>query len=316
MHINHVLGTDQRSRIFDDLIYSYKTYGNLDHEVSVDPAKNADIYIHHRINRSEWIPKNSIAFIHHDLSDIDPAFSYGNYMNKIRSVKGIICLNSCQKIILKAEHLISDFVIIPHGYRCSEDILTLFDEIIEYKNSHKINMSTKVNLFINSRRYRRGVKGDSLMRRLFQDLDPDRFRWTLCGEDRLIDSISCQNFGFENDLKLTKNYPETIRLYREADLLLNLSWYEGGPANLPEALSTATPVISQRIGMALDLFESDYLGFFNSYRELLSILKNWETNKLFRQNLQEQTLAAASKLKSQKDVAIAIEDFAQGILNV
>ena len=87
MLINHVLATAQKSRIFDDLIKSYTQYSSHDHVISFDPIDDADVYIHHRINKSKSIPRKSIAFVHHDLMDIDPAFSLKQYLIPIKKTR-------------------------------------------------------------------------------------------------------------------------------------------------------------------------------------------------------------------------------------
>ncbi|MEM7047272.1 MAG: glycosyltransferase [Pseudomonadota bacterium] len=315
MLINHVLATEQKSRIFDDLIESYSKYSSYEHVASIDPIDDADVCIHHRINKSKKIPRNSLAFIHHDLMDIDPAFSLKQYLLPIRKTSGIICLNTLQRKILLEEGLKSQIEVIPHGYACTTEAIEIFKGIkLRKSRQQNFNETKKTVLFINSRRYMRGVKGESNIRMLVKDLDINSYEFRLCGKDRLIDAIHARNNGFTAIHNQPKSYLESLELYNHADLLLILSWYEGGPASLPEAISTETPVITRRIAMAHDLFEENYLGFFSNYEELQTLLTNWRSSKEFREELNAQTQNAVKNVLSQAAVSNAIDKFCERIL--
>ena len=166
MLINHVLATDQKSRIFDDLIESFAQYSSYEHIASIDPIDDADVYIHHRINKSISIPRKSIGFVHHDLMDIDPAFSLKQYLIPIKKMSGVICLNTLQrKVLLEGGVKSKKIEVIPHGYACSNDAINIFKSIsIKKSKSKKYDNDQKTVLFINSRRYLRGVKGESNLR--------------------------------------------------------------------------------------------------------------------------------------------------------
>ena len=159
----------------------------------------------------------------------------------------------------------------------------------------------------------RGVKGESNLRMLVKDLDVNSYEFHFCGKDRIIDSIYARNNGFTAIHNQPRSYLSLLELYDQADLLLNLSWYEGGPANLPEAISTKTPVITRRIGIAFDLYGSNYLGFFNSYEDLHEKLVHWRTSTSFRDELISQTKDAAKHVLSQADVSHAIDKFCEQI---
>lgn len=315
MLINHVLATEQKSRIFDDLIESYAQYSSHEHIASVDPIDDADVYIHHRVNKSKSIPRKSIAFVHHDLMDIDPAFSLKQYLIPIKKTSGVICLNTLQRKALLDEGVKSKIEVIPHGYACSNDAINIFQSIsIKKSKSKTYGNNQKIVLFINSRRYLRGVKGESNLRMLVKDLDVNSYEFQFCGKDRVIDSIYARNNGFAAVHQQPRSYLSSLELYDRADLLLNLSWYEGGPANLPEAISTKTPVITRRIGIAFDLYGPDYPGFFESYDDLYEKLVNWRTSTTFRDELITQTNEAATHLVSQADVSHAIDKLCEQIL--
>jgi len=314
MLINHVMGTEQKSRIFDDLIQSYAANSSHEHYVTTDPIPFADVFIHHRINKSESIPKNSIAFVHHDLNDIDPALSLAQYIKPIKKVGGIICLNTDQEKILREEDIKSPIKVIPHGYVCNTTAIEILKNIRNYKLKKSTEINKPTTLFINSRKYLRGVKGESNMRLLFIDLDPKNFDFMFCGKNRAIEAIAGRNRNFKTYAHQPASYNNSIELYEHADLLLNLSWYEGGPANLPEAISSGTPVITRKIGMAIDLFSKDYLGFFSNYKDLKKILKCWRNDKSFADELIKQTYEANSRLISQAETSQTIDKFCEQIL--
>lgn len=315
MLINHVLATEQKSQIFDDLIESYVQYSSHEHVTSIDPIDDADVYIHHRVNKSKSIPRKSIAFVHHDLMDIDPAFSLKQYLTPIKKTSGVICLNSLQRKILLEENVKSKIEVIPHGYACSTDAINIYESISLKKSQSKIYIDDKKTvLLIKSRRYLRGVKGESNLRMLVKDLDVNSYEFQFCGKDRVLDCIYARNNGFKAVYHQPKLYLSSLELYDSADLLLNVSWYEGGPANLPEALIMNTPVITRRIGIAFDLYQPNYPGFFENYEDLYEKLLYWRTSKSFRDELISQTSNAAKQLLSQMDVSLAIDKFCEQIL--
>lgn len=314
MLINHVLGSEQKSRIFDDLIKSYTEYSSHDHLSSIDPIVDADVYIHHRINRSKIIPRNSIAFIHHDLMDIDPSFSLKQYLIPIKKTDGVICLNSLQKRTLLKESVKSQIEVIPHGYASSTEAINIFKDISQKKSHSKIHSDkSKTVLYINSRRYLRGVKGESHLRLLVKDLDVNSYEFHFCGKDRIIDCLYARNNAFTAIYNHPKSYLSSLKLYEQVDLLLNLSWYEGGPANLAEAISTNTPVFTRRMGIAFDLYEQSYPGFFKSYDDLHKKLVYWRTSTSFRDEVISQSKDAAKQILSQSDVSHAIDKFCEEI---
>ena len=310
------MATDQQSSIFNDLISSYSAYSDYDHLVSEDPLDGEFVYIHHRINKSSSIPENSIVFIHHDLDDIDPAFSLLQYLNPIKKTSAAICLNSSQANVLISNGYRGQIHIIPHGYVATDEALTTFAKIRNFKTTNRSSSKTtrkKHNLVINSRRYLRAVKGESYLRRLFQDLDQNVFSWTFLGTDRLIDSLAARRNNFSIRYIQPQNYVEVVEGYQHADLLLNLSWYEGGPANVPEAIMTQTPIFTRRIGMAVDVLPETYLGYFSDYDDLLEILQKWVQSSTFRQNINEQIKTASLSLSTQKGVARDIDVVAKEI---
>jgi glycosyltransferase involved in cell wall biosynthesis len=315
MLINHVLATEQKSRIFDDLIKSYAQYSSHDHVTSLDPIDDADVYIHHRINKSNSIPRKSIAFVHHDLMDIDPAFSLKQYLIPIKKTSGVICLNTLQRKALLEGGVKSRIEIIPHGYACTVEATNIYQSTSHKKSQSELYADDKKTvLFINSRRYLRCVKGESNLRILVKDLDVNSYEFQFCGKHRVIDTIYAKNNGFTAVYHQPRSYLSSLELYNQADLLLNLSWYEGGPANLPEAISTSTPVITRRIGIAFDLYGPDYPGFFESYDDLYKKLSYWRTSNTFRDELISHTNDAATRLLSQADVSHTIDKLCEQIL--
>jgi hypothetical protein len=214
MLINHVLATEQKSRVFDDLIESYAAHSSHEHIVSIDPTNDADVYIHHRVNKSRSIPKNSIAFVHHDLMDIDPAFSLKQYLVPIKKTTGVICLNSLQRKALLDNGVKSKIEVIPHGYVCSTDAINIFQDISIKKSQSKIyGNDQKTVLVVNSRRYLRGVKGESNLRMLVKDLDVNSYEFQFCGKDRVIDAIYARNNGFAAVYKQPRSYLSSLELY-------------------------------------------------------------------------------------------------------
>jgi glycosyltransferase involved in cell wall biosynthesis len=103
-----------------------------------------------------------------------------------------------------------------------------------------------------SKFYGRRVKGEALLFELAKRLNPEDIMFTLVGEDRIVTKKMLEGFGFEVDL--FENIPYRIfnEIYHSIDVLLMASLFEGGPANIPEALYTGTPILASKVGMVYD----------------------------------------------------------------
>jgi glycosyltransferase involved in cell wall biosynthesis len=82
---------------------------------------------------------------------------------------------------------------------------------------------------------------------------PDRFSLTWIGRGPLEDEVRAraESLGVGDRLTL-RGYvpfgPELLHLYRDADLFLHVSWTEGVPQVLVEALACGTPVVATAVG--------------------------------------------------------------------
>ena len=133
---------------------------------------------------------------------------------------------------------------IPHGY--NEKI---------FSAQEKPTKET-VNLGIISRRYGRKVKGEALLYDLMKRLDREKIRFTFIGKDRTQDCWKARDLGYKAEVFERLPYKVFGSVYENLDALVIPSLYEGGPANLPEAISSATPVIARNVGMVSDYVDS------------------------------------------------------------
>lgn len=244
------------SKIFDSINNYFHEYLDEEFEliVSEKALPNADIYHYHRPNLEKNILKNSVITVHHDLCDLDPAFNLSEYIEKYEKCDQIVCLNSTQEKILNSKGL-NNTTVIPHGYN---------KNIFSLKEVHKYSPEKKICLGIISKRYARRVKGEAYLFELLKRLNPNKFSFFLVGENRREDYKLIDRFGFDVELHEDLPYILFNQLYHKIDFLLILSLHEGGPANIPEALATGTPIISRLIGMAPDLILDNKNGLFLS----------------------------------------------------
>jgi glycosyltransferase involved in cell wall biosynthesis len=82
---------------------------------------------------------------------------------------------------------------------------------------------------------------------------PDRFSLTWIGRGPLEDEVRARAKSLGVDDRLTlRGYvpfgPELLNLYRDADLFLHVSWTEGVPQVLVEALACGTPIVATAVG--------------------------------------------------------------------
>lgn len=254
MRINFVMSNNVSSGIFNAIIKYFKKYLPEDDELYITehPLSNMDIYHYHRPNLEKRLFENSVVTVHHDLEDTDPWFDASEFIDKYHQADQIICLNSLQQEFLDKEEELRNTVIIPHGV--DKDLFKPIKRILK-KNK-------KLNIGIVSKRYGRRVKGEALLYELFKRLDSDSIRFTFVGEGRTQDKILAQSFGFEAIVFEVLPYSLFNELYSDLDILLIPSLFEGGPANVPEALYTKTPLIGRNIAMLSDIIDEDVNGYF------------------------------------------------------
>lgn len=243
MRINFVISKDLGSRIFCDIFRRYVNYGGIDVTISEAPIPDADIYHYHRVHLEEKVAGPWVATVHHDPIDIDPWLGNEKFYNHYRSADCVVCLNSLQVTELRRHH-ISKTEIIPHGYDA---------KLFSKKPVAQFDKKRKIVIGIISKRYKRRFKGEVLMYDLMHQLPADRFSFLFVGEGRLQDAAYASKLGFDVRCYEFMPYRLFSRVYRDMDFLLMVSNFEGGPANLPEAIASGTPILATNVGMVPDL---------------------------------------------------------------
>lgn len=218
--------------------------------ITSEPLDNADIYHYHRPNLEKELKQNSIVTVHHDLEDTDSWFNIDDYLNRYKEAKTIVCLNSTQR--KKLYNLgFNNTEIIPHGVNK-----------YLFKQNKKTLPIDKINIGIISKRYNRRVKGEVKFSEYLKRLDNTKFKFTFVGEGRSVEHNLATKYGFESIVFEQLPYFMFDSLYENIDILMVNSLFEGGPANIPEALYTRTPIVARRIAMISDLLVENINGIF------------------------------------------------------
>lgn len=246
MLVNHVLSNDTVSGIFDAIFGYFSRYSPTDvrYEVTIRPIEGADVHHFHRPHLESRLPRRSIVTVHHDLFDPDPWLDINRFLPRYAESARVVCLNHGQRTFLEKRGICRTEVI-PHGYN---------DEVLAPKKSKPRDRDPDgaVTLGLFSKYYDRRFKGEAYLHDLVKRLDPRRFRFVLVGERRLITGEALASLGF--DVRVYEQLP--YRLFQSAydsiDYLLMCSNFEGGPANLPEAMATHTPILATPVGFAPD----------------------------------------------------------------
>lgn len=244
--VNHVLSSDVFSEVFDDLLFRMivAAPSDISLHVSKRPVPSQDLYHFHRPHLEFRLPPNAVTTIHHDLADSDGWLSFEKFQSRYRQAAANICLNTGQRAFLSSFG-ISNGVVIPHGYDPA-----VFDAVERPKRYDGVR---PVVLGMVSRRYPRRVKGEGLLYDLLKHLPRDRFSFLFVGHGRWRDMKIARAFGFNAVCYDALPYNLFGEIYRQMDMLMILSLFEGGPACLPEALGSGTPVLTTPVGMALDM---------------------------------------------------------------
>lgn len=187
--------------------------------------------------------------VHHDLRDIDPYFKPEVFFQIYKQVDTIICINSLQAKDLMMQGF-ENTVVIPHGY----------DRNIFKKKLKSFHADRKIKLGIISRHYDRRVKGEAYIYELACRLPSQRFAFVLVGQGRTEEAFHLREMGFEVEVFEYLPYRLYGQIYDQIDFLLMVSCFEGGPANLPEALASGCPVLCTPVGMVKDLVVDEING--------------------------------------------------------
>jgi glycosyltransferase involved in cell wall biosynthesis len=249
--INLVISKDMRSGIFYDIFKRFFKRCNEEFEfiVSESPFPDADIYHYHRPHLEKQLCKPAVITVHHDLNDLDPWLDSDAFINRYKESDAVVCLNSIQEADLYMRG-ISGTRIIPHGY----------DDNIFSKQKKERKSDSQLTIGLISKYYGRRVKGDVYLEELVERLSPGDVRFLLVGDGRDLTAQMIRSLGYDAEVFVRIPYRMFGSLYQEIDLLLMCSNYEGGPANLPEALASSTPVLATNCGMVPDLVENEVSG--------------------------------------------------------
>lgn len=256
--INHIMSRNIESGIFSALMRYFKDQSPkwVSHVESIEPLAIADIFHYHRPHLEKNLKSHSVCTVHHDLDDPDIWHARERFIPRYNEASAVICLNETQKKILGKDEGIAmeKLFVVPHGYN---------DDFLRPVKKARVD-TEKFALGIASRRYGRRVKGEAYLLELVKRLDPTIIKFILVGEDRSIDAVALRRYGFEAEVFERLPYRVFQGFYSKINALLMCSSHEGGPANIPEALGTGTPVFSTPIGMSLDFIKPGENGFFLS----------------------------------------------------
>lgn len=295
--INHVMSKNIDSGIFSAILGYFRKYSPswVSHVESVIPIEGADIYHYHRPHLESKLLDNAVCTVHHDLDDPDIWHSRQRFIPRYAESVAVICLNSKQKdILLHDEGLAEKSIhVVAHGYN---------NEVLVLAEKHHLP-SDKFVIGIASKRYGRRVKGEAYLLELIKRLSPVRVKFVLVGEGRSIDAISLRKLGFEVDVFERLPYRVFQGFYSKIDALLMCSSHEGGPANVPEALATGTPIFSSRVGMSLDFIKHRENGLFLSLdpdQDVADINEIIEDRSIFS-SIEENCRASAFSIPTWQD---------------
>lgn len=254
MIVNFVISEDKASRIFSDIFRRFMECPELRIVVSERPVEGCDIHHYHRPQMEAHLYGNAVVTVHHDLEDPDPFVDFELFRARYREAQRIVCLNTLQRDFLEARGY-AHTTIIPHGYDSA---------LFRKRTIRKFDPAKKICLGITSKRYPRRFKGEVLLYALLDRMPRDRVRFLLVGEGRSEDAVRMRQLGFEVAVHEVLPYRLFPAVYEEIDFLLMVSTFEGGPANLPEAVASGTPVLATLTGMVPDMIRDGENGLMLS----------------------------------------------------
>jgi glycosyltransferase involved in cell wall biosynthesis len=252
--VNHVLSNNVHSGIFEDIFAYFSRYTEqyATHIPSEKPIVGAHVRHYHRPHLEERLIKPCVVTVHHDLNDPDSWLPLQTFIDRYKEADVVICLNTLQQKKL-AEHGVVNTVVVPHGYN---------HHLIDSARQLGRQEQKKFKIAIVSKRYARKVKGEAYLFELTKRLDSDKIEFLLVGDGRSEEGRVLRALGFETEVYERLPYPALIDAYRGVNALLMTSYFEGGPANIPEAAAMGVPVLANPIGMVPDLIKHDLHGIY------------------------------------------------------
>ena len=267
------MSSNKSSAIFESFTSFFHQYSpkNITIKVSLNPIEGARVYHYHRPNFEEKLQRNSIVTVHHDLEDNNPLINHSDFINRYKEANKVVCLNKRQIHYLSFNYKIENTELIPHGV----DITNLFYRKKEFDPTRKFIIG------IISKRYDRRVKGEAYLYEILKRIDRNKIEFMFVGEGRVKESIICEYFDFQNTFYEDLSYSLYPEIYSKIDLLLVPSLFEGGPANIPEAIFSGVPILGRNIAMISDYLIDGFNGFFLSgnFDEDAVLINNIASNK-------------------------------------
>jgi glycosyltransferase involved in cell wall biosynthesis len=258
------MSSNVTSPIFNSLI-KYFSQANIKSIKTIAPVDNADLYYYFRPHLEIKLRSPCVVTVHHDLLETGDSLSISKFIPRYLEANLIICLNRAQQDILQTYN-ITNTTIIPHGYN---------SDIFFFK--HKIQRNKKTIGFI-SHFYPRLVKGEKHLANIAAHLPVSDYKFILVGRHRKKLANQLIENGFEIEVYEHLPYWLFGKLYQRLSCLLITSMFEGGPASLPEALASNTPIFSMPVGMVNDYKGSNLITILTgSSKDDARLIKDMKT---------------------------------------
>ncbi|WP_169567970.1 glycosyltransferase [Sneathiella limimaris] len=306
--LNIVNSVHMESRIFSDIARWFNRYRPDSWRVaeSVNRMSLTDIYLFNRPHLERRLPRNSVVTVHHDFKDPLHWLDFERFRKRYEEAEAIVCLNKSQKGFL-AEKGFKNCIIIPHG--CADAFK---------RCGSKQTDSSKLTIGFISKRYERLIKGETYFAEILKSLSPEKFDFVFVGEGRLHEAKLAAQLGFSVRLWEMLPYRLLPHIYEMIDLLLITSTAEGGPASIPEAVASRTPVIGFEIGMIKDWIEEARNGHFltGSLELDVSLLNTLAADgKTLLKGMEEELLLKAGLVPSWKTTIETYFELFENILS-
>ena len=258
--INFVETCAWHSAIFEDIFDYYAQYLSPRFElvVSVDPIEGASLYHYHRVPqlRPEDIRRPAVCTIHHDVLDWGvPQLHIDCFLPVLKQMDHVFVLSEAARRLLCSTCGLAGVTRIPHGYN---------EMLLRARYPGKVG--GKVVLGVFSKRYPRKCKGEPCLEEMYRRLSPERFDWVFVGAGRDADALMCRELGFRPRWYQRVPYERFVSLYESISALVMYSYFDGGPASIPEAAAAGCPVVCHPRGMAADLVAPEVNGLYLTHR--------------------------------------------------
>ena len=154
----------------------------------------------------------------------------------------------------------------------------------QYEARDKLSLVTVMNFYFPDK-----VRGLLNIVEVLNRIQNHRFKYTIIGGGRYLDTIKHQVAGTKVDVNFTGFLPDPKPALAASDIFLYYSYHDAFPIAILEAMASGLPVITNNVGAVSEIIDNGENGYIaqsdeNYLEHLLNLLGDYELRRKIGQN--------------------------------